>query len=377
MLIEFKQGLKNYKPKASGLEIGILKTKDEGQISIFKEAIKEQNHSKLIKQEREKMRAHYDREVEKHAELLQQNQIEMKTIEKKNDEILQSRSASENKIRLSKKRRARIEKINTDSSLNETEKENLISQLEKQVCENKKQKRSQMDDFKDRTNFVTSERAPTSENKVNSSSLWGEGEKNFLEDVTINMSGADDDGKNLKGRKVMKWDATKKRYMVKNIDRDGKVIAEKRNEAGKKITKKMKEKEKVSIYKKWQQRTHLTLQKTGEMEDQKAMDQAKRANDSRKTIKDFKDRHGQELHKGTDARSHDTLIAKKQQKLQAKMQAMNQKKPRAGPGGRSFSDKSMAKIQSASRPTKSKMIVKAGGLGGGGRGKKGGSRGRR
>ena len=127
MLIEFKQGLKNYKPKASGLEIGILKTKDEGQISIFKEAIKEQNHSKLIKQEREKMRAHYDREVEKHAELLQQNQIEMKTIEKKNDEILQSRSASENKIRLSKKRRARIEKINTNSSLNETEKENLIS----------------------------------------------------------------------------------------------------------------------------------------------------------------------------------------------------------------------------------------------------------
>ena len=127
MLIEFKQGLKNYKPKASGLEIGILKTKDEGQISIFKEAIKEQNHSKLIKQEREKMRAHYDREVEKHAELLQQNQIEMKTIEKKNNEILQNRSASENKVRLSKKRRARIEKINADGSLNETEKENLIS----------------------------------------------------------------------------------------------------------------------------------------------------------------------------------------------------------------------------------------------------------
>ena len=41
MLMEFKQGLKNYKPKASGLEIGILKTKDEGQINIFKEAIKE------------------------------------------------------------------------------------------------------------------------------------------------------------------------------------------------------------------------------------------------------------------------------------------------------------------------------------------------
>jgi hypothetical protein len=116
-----------------------------------------------------------------------------------------------------------------------------------------------MEDFKDKTNFVTSERPTTTENKVNSSSLWGEGEKNFLEDVTINMAAADDDGKNLKGRKVMKWDAAKKRYMVKSIDRDGKVIAEKRNEAGKKITKKMKEKEKISIYKKWQQRTHLTL----------------------------------------------------------------------------------------------------------------------
>jgi len=39
MLMEFKEGLKNYKPKASGLEIGILKTKDEKQINIFKEAI--------------------------------------------------------------------------------------------------------------------------------------------------------------------------------------------------------------------------------------------------------------------------------------------------------------------------------------------------
>jgi hypothetical protein len=108
-----------------------------------------------------------------------------------------------------------------------------------------------MEDFKDSANFVTSERPTTNENKVNSSSLWGEGERNFLEDVTINMSGADEDGKGLKGKKVMKWDAAKKRYMVKNIDRDGKVIAEARNEAGKKISKKMKEKEKVSIYKKW------------------------------------------------------------------------------------------------------------------------------
>lgn len=68
------------------------------------------------------------------------------------------------------------------------------------------------------------------------------------------------------------------------------------------------------------------------------------------------------------------------------MQTQDQKKPKAGPAGRSFSDKAMAKIQMASRPTKSKMIVKGGSMGGGrggrgrggsgGRGGRGGSRGR-
>jgi hypothetical protein len=57
----------------------------------------------------------------------------------------------------------------------------------------------------------------------------------------------------------MRWDAKKKRYILKKVDRDGKVIAEKKNESGIRITNKMKEKEKVSIYKKWQQKTHLSL----------------------------------------------------------------------------------------------------------------------
>ena len=42
----------------------------------------------------------------------------------------------------------------------------------------------------------------------------------------------------------MKWDSAKKRYMLKKVDRDGRVIAEKRNESGKKITKKMKQNQK-------------------------------------------------------------------------------------------------------------------------------------
>ena len=114
-----------------------------------------------------------------------------------------------------------------------------------------------------------------------------------------------------------------------NIDRDGKVITEKKNEAGVKITQKMRDKKaekKESIYKKWQQRTHLSLQKAGEMEDSKAIDQAGRANEARKTLKDFKNRHGKELHKGTDARSHSTLIDKKKQKLMDKMKKSGDKK---------------------------------------------------
>ena len=51
----------------------------------------------------------------------------------------------------------------------------------------------------------------------------------------------------------MRWDATKKRYMLKKVDREGKVMSEKRNEAGKKITNKMKDGKKPdSIFKKWQ-----------------------------------------------------------------------------------------------------------------------------
>lgn len=129
-----------------------------------------------------------------------------------------------------------------------------------------------MSDFKDSKLFVSSERPNAGDGKLTTNSLWGENDKNFLEDVTVNMLPVDDDGKGFKGKKVMKWDATKKRYMVKNIDREGKVIAERRNESGVKISKKMKEKPKESAYKKWQQRTHLSLQKAGEMEDDKITD---------------------------------------------------------------------------------------------------------
>ena len=99
----------------------------------------------------------------------------------------------------------------------------------------------------------------TSDGKANRSELWGDDERAFLEDVTVNMVPDDDATTNLKGKTAMKWDGKKKRYMLKKVDREGKVIPEKRNEAGAKITKKNIENPKESMYKKWMKKTHLKL----------------------------------------------------------------------------------------------------------------------
>jgi hypothetical protein len=77
-----------------------------------------------------------------------------------------------------------------------------------------------------------------------------------LDDVAINLV-PDDDGANIKGKTHMKWDSSKKRYILKRIDRDGRVIKEKTNESGAKIKKSDPKKE--SIYKKWMKKTHLKL----------------------------------------------------------------------------------------------------------------------
>ena len=64
------------------------------------------------------------------------------------------------------------------------------------------------------------------------------------------------------------------------------------------------------------------------------------------------------------------LFEKKQQKLLGKVREERQKnktETKKGGMGRSFGDKAMQKIQAASRPTRSKMIVKTPKLGGKGR----------
>ena len=115
--------------------------------------------------------------------------------------------------------------------------------------------------------------------------------------------------KNTKGKTVMKWDKVKKRYTLQKVDREGKVIQ--RNEAGVKIKKTDKQ---IDYYKRWQQKTHLSLQKTGELEDKKLIGQAKSASESRQLIKSFKGRH-KYLMKGEDVRDNRGLIERKSKQM--------------------------------------------------------------
>jgi hypothetical protein len=54
---------------------------------------------------------------------------------------------------------------------------------------------------------------------------------------------------------------------LKKVDRDGRVMKEKRNESGVKISNKNADKTRESIYKKWMKKTHMKLQSSGEVED--------------------------------------------------------------------------------------------------------------
>ena len=153
--------------------------------------------------------------------------------------------------------------------------------------------------------------------KATKSGLWDENEKDFLAEEALNFMPDDTDAANIKGKTVMKWDKIKRRYTLQKVDREGRVMREQRNESGKKIKKNDKQE---SIYKKWQQRTHLTLQKSGEKEDNKLMNQARNANESRYMMKSFERSH-KDLYQGEDARSNKALIDAKGKKIQNRSNA--------------------------------------------------------
>ena len=157
----------------------------------------------------------------------------------------------------------------------------------------------------------------------------------------------------------MKWDSTKKRYVTKKIDSDRNVIKEKRNESGAKITKKgaLKNQTEQMFYKKWMKKTHLKLQQTGEIEDNKLVEKARSSTDSIKMMKQFKKKH--DLNKGEDAKSNNKLVQMKKKKLLSKMKSGKNNNKRGSHGfGEKVGDKQMRKIVGNSKPTRSKIITK-------------------
>jgi len=152
--------------------------------------------------------------------------------------------------------------------------------------------------------------------------------------VTLNLVPDDETG--IKGKTVMRWDSKKKRHILMKVDRDGRVIKEKRNESGAKITKKKAEEsaESQKIYKKWMKKTHMKLQSVGEVENSRAVEMARNNTEGRKMMKQFKSRHGAELNRGEDPRSNDHIIKMKKKQLMDKMKNghANKNSRKGGPG---------------------------------------------
>jgi len=232
----------------------------------------------------------------------------MENIRLRNDRLLaQAAEEGPKKQRLSKRAQKKLDKTMSNKNISDLEKQIILDEARGEgAAQSGSIKRQKLDTFKDKKNFITNTKDggqnKDTKDRANESSLWDDHERAFLDDVTLNLI-PDDEHNNTKGKTVMKWDKVKKRYMLQKVDREGKIMRERKNESGAKISKKnIMTKDPNEIYKKWQQRTHLTLQKSGEMENAKLVNQARNANESRHMMKTFKGRHA-DLEKGEDMRN--------------------------------------------------------------------------
>lgn len=144
----------------------------------------------------------------------------------------------ESKPRLSKRAMKKLEKVQQDEEIDDLTKKELI-----ETITHKRQKTDPDKNF-----YVEGERKQQSGDRPGQSSLWDDHEKAFLEDVTMNLIDDDEVMNNTKGKTVMKWDKFKKKYTLQKVDREGRVMSERRNESGAKIKKDEKQ---VDIYKRW------------------------------------------------------------------------------------------------------------------------------
>lgn len=176
------------------------------------------------------------------------------------------------------------------------------------------------------------------------STLWHKDEKFDLNDLSLNLM-ADDDNL-MKKKRHLKWDQTKKRYVEHEVGFGGKAVRVK-NEAGKVIDEKKK---KPDLYKSWVKRSHLSIQKAGEIEDKNATSRVKSSARDRRELKSKMK---------SDPRAKQEL---KQTEQIAKMKKRKQKEADRRKGKRGGKpahvlQKQNAKIRSRMTPMKSKTIL--------------------
>jgi len=94
----------------------------------------------------------------------------------------------------------------------------------------------------------------------------------------------------------------------------------------------------------------MRIQQAGEVEDERAVAQARVSNESRHMMKQFRQRHKGELNKGDDPRSPAHLVKMKKKKLISK--------GKKGGGKKEMEKRFERKMKMHSKPTRSKMIVK-------------------
>lgn len=213
----------------------------------------------------------------------------------------------------------------------------------------KRQKITEEDDFKKSEFYIKNEKDDNAEN------MWGKDEKFDMEELNLNLL-PDDEHSLLRQKREMKWDAKKRKYVQVAIGSDGKATKIK-NEAGKFVNyKKDKDPE---LYKKWMRRTHLKIQDAGEKEDVRTVENARSFHMNRRELK----RQGK---KTSNIRGRPRDQVKGIDQIE-KMKRDNRKMKEIKKGGRrkygaqathEFNKRIQQKIETRSRPTRSKIILK-------------------
>jgi len=336
-LDDFMKNIRQFKPKSNFLEINKKSTAtNKREFETFKKILKKQDyyinmHKREVENKKEIKNLVGDKPTNEEQTQDPDSEMEEEEVKVKPKETssINKVKEEENIVKLTK-RSVNKRDSSTDYSLN----------LENPV------KRSKRTDFRDPNFFITN--APSSNKNTNP---WGEDDPNAINEVTLNIL-PDDEREFMKKQSHTKWDPRKKKYVQTVMDSRGNKVKTNKNESGKSIDEK-KGKDKL-IYQKWMRKSHMRVQKTGEMEDQGNTGSAKNAHGDRHKPRDRNESKDRKQGRGVknELKSTDEILKKKKKDF---------KKSGGGKGmikAKEKYQKSLDKImRRAGGPTRSKVIT--------------------